>query len=195
VFCRSETEIRVLPASEAARVLKIVSRALPHKTEAGAVRTGLVGVEALVSAYVECRDSAARYLAGDSLIEGALVSPHLPEPIAEMLVGVRRDPEYGPILTLGSGGVEVEVDPDASIRGLPITAEDIEDMCRELARGVLLFGYRGRPAADVGALGAAAMALGDCLLDHPDIAELELNPTFVYADRVVAVDASGRRIE
>ena len=194
-LCRSENEIRALPASDGAQVLKIVSRALPHKTEAGAVRTGLVGAEALVSAYRDCRDSAARYLAAaDHLIEGALVSPHLPEPIAEMLIGVRRDAEYGPILTLGSGGVEVELGADVSIRGFPLTAEDIEDMCRELARGALLFGYRGRPAADVGALGAAAMALGNCLLDHPDIAELELNPTFVYADRVVAVDASGRRV-
>jgi len=206
VFCHDEDEIGALPDFEGLRVLKIVSRSLPHKTEAGAVRLGLRDQRELIQAFRDCSASALRYLAdgpdagvdgaregaSTGTIEGALITEMLPTPLAELLVGARRDPAFGPILTIGLGGVDVELFGDVAIRALPVAPADIEAMCRELARAPLLFGYRGAPAIDMAALCDAACALGRSLEASPELIEVELNPVFAYEDAVVAVDAAGR---
>lgn len=125
VFCRDEAEIRALPDFDRPRVLKIVSRSLPHKTDAGAVRLGLQDRRELIEAFRDCSASAVRYLAGRAeaglaavggdTIEGALITEMLPAPLVELLVGARRDPAFGPILTIGLA--ELELNPVFAYEG------------------------------------------------------------------------------
>lgn len=183
-------------AADAARsmasvVLKAVSAHLPHKTEAGAVRVGVEPGD-VATVFDEITDSATTYLEARGLptsLDGVLVSPRLPTPIVELLVGARRDPQFGPVLSIAVGGTAVELHPNVSIVGLPSDAEAIRAACARLAFAPLLDGYRGRPAADKEGLVELALALGTCLVENPELSDIELNPVFVYADRVVAVDA------
>lgn len=192
--CSTATE-----AAEAARTgdrfsLKAISAHLPHKTEAGAVALDLAGPEAVEQAFERVRRSARSYLRDRGLpeeIEGALVSPMQPPPLAQLLIGARRDPQFGPILTIGRGGTDVEVDPDVAIRALPAERTELEGALDELRLAPTLLGHRGRAPADPAPIVDIAMALGRLLLDRRELDEVELNPVFVYADRAMAIDASG----
>ncbi|MEN8374880.1 MAG: acetate--CoA ligase family protein [Gemmatimonadota bacterium] len=199
-LCADEAAIRALPQHDGRRVLKVVSPHLPHRTEAGAVRLGLDDVDGLLTAFRECRTAAEAFLRRAGLpveVDGALISPQHPAPIAELIVGARRDPSYGPILTLGLGGTDVELLGDVGL--LPLGADgavseaEVIDLCRGLRRGPVLFGYRGTARADLAAVTAVARGVARCLSAHVDVAEVEVNPLFVYADGVIAVDASGFR--
>mgnify|MGYP001187958907 FL=1 len=191
-FCH-ERKDAAAAVGKGPHVLKLVSRHLPHKTEAGAVRLGIEGSD---QAEVELKlavDSASTYLAERGLpldFDGFLVSPMQPKPLVELLIGARQDPQFGPILTLGMGGVEVELFNDVAIRGLPIEEDQVVRMCHELTFSPLLFGYRGRASVDINSIAKIGVAVGACLLTHPNILELELNPVFAYVDQVVAVDAT-----
>ncbi|MFV1987430.1 MAG: acetate--CoA ligase family protein [Gemmatimonadota bacterium] len=205
VFCRSEGDVeqatRALPGPWA---VKAVSKALQHKTEAGAVRLGCEDLEAVERAYRECTAAARAYLgspvhpggrrasAESDPVEGALLTRMLPSPVAELLIGGRRDAAFGPILTVGFGGVDVELAPDISIRVLPVSADEVVEMWSELGRSPVLFGHRGSPGVDLDGLVSTALAVGRCLLDDPMLAEVELNPVFAYPDRCVAIDAIAR---
>ncbi|MDX1579439.1 MAG: acetate--CoA ligase family protein, partial [Gemmatimonadota bacterium] len=93
------------------------------------------------------------------------------------------------------GGTDVELYRDVAIRALPADPACIRSACRELALWPRLAGHRGRPAASVDAIVETAAALGRALLETPHFAEIELNPVFVYADRVLAIDASARSVD
>ena len=101
----------------------------------------------------------------------------------------RRDESFGPVLTLGAGGVAVEIHRDIAIRVLPVDADDVDAMLSELRIRPLVEGYRGRKGADRSALMLAVTGLARCFLDHPEIEELEINPLFAGPDGVHAVDA------
>ncbi|MDH5758262.1 MAG: acetate--CoA ligase family protein, partial [Gemmatimonadota bacterium] len=111
------------------------------------------------------------------------------QPVAEFLVGARRDPDVGPVLTLGAGGIWVEVLRDVAHRVLPVADDDILAMLAELRTYGLLTGARGTEHADLGAVVVAARSVARCIADHPEVAEVEVNPLFVYAHGVEAVDA------
>lgn len=193
VHCRTESEVRAaLAGADGPWAVKAVSAALPHKTDADAVRLGLATPDEVVVAFRHCVTRAAE-AAGGHAVDGALVSEMLPPPLAELLVGARRDPSFGPILTVGFGGIDVEIEPDVAIRLLPATPSDVMAMAGELRGSRLLTGHRGRPAIDLEAVVRTALAVAEILLDDPALAEIELNPVFAYADRIVAVDALARR--
>ena len=202
VFCADEAAVRALDGVDTPRVLKIVSPGLPHRTAAGAVRLGIRGAEDLARAFRECRAAAERYMIERGLtggIDGALIASQLPAPSAQLLVGARRERGYGPVLTLGFGGTEVELLGDVVTHPLPADGVVAEALVRRLIGGLrlapLLFGGHGSAAVDLAAVAAAASALGRCLTAHPEIASLEVNPLFAYQDGAVAVDASGSRAE
>ena len=145
-----------------------------HKTEAGAVRLGLSD------------------LVGQSEITGAtgyLAEEMVAGVVAELLVGVRRDPVYGASLTLGFGGVMAELLCDSVTLILPVTAQDVEAALRSLRLWPLLDGYRGRAKADVAAVITAALALADEFARNPRLNEVEINPLMVCTQGAVAVDA------
>ncbi|MDP2959328.1 MAG: acetate--CoA ligase family protein [Longimicrobiales bacterium] len=171
--------------------LKAVSPKIPHKTDAGGVALHVTAAEA-ADAFRGIEERTARYLemrGAEPGLDGVLVAPMLASPLAELLVGARRDPELGPVLTVGAGGIWVEVLGDVAHRVLPADDRAIHAMLRELRTFGLLAGARGREPADLDAVVAAARAVARCILENPGVAEVEVNPLFVYASGVQAVDA------
>jgi acyl-CoA synthetase (NDP forming) len=145
-----------------------------HKTEAGAVRLGLTSLEGQAEMA-----GATGYLA-EEMVTGV---------VAELLVGVRRDPVYGATLTLGFGGVTAELLADTRTLVLPVVADEVWDALHALRLWPLLDGYRGRTRADAAAVVDAVMALQALLVATPAIEEIEINPLMVRAQGAVAVDA------
>jgi acyl-CoA synthetase (NDP forming) len=110
-------------------------------------------------------------------------------PIAEMLIGVMHDPQFGSVLTVGAGGIAVEIKRDVALRLIPLDAAEVDEMIAELRIAPVLDGIRGRPPACRAGIVAAALGVARAAVENPAIAEIEVNPLFVYADRVVALDA------
>lgn len=174
-----------------AAALKVVSPAIAHKTDAGGVALGVASGSA-ADAFRALRDRAARWLEGrgvDAPIEGVVVTPMAGAPLAELLVGAVRDADVGPVLTVGAGGIWVEVLRDVAHRVLPIEEAEIRAMLTDLRTWGLLAGSRGRSPADLDAVVAAVGAVARCVLENPAVAEVEVNPLFVYASGAKALDA------
>lgn len=172
--------------------MKVLSPRIPHKTDAGGVALGVETPGEAAEAFAGIQERAARHLEARGLppgIDGVLVTPMAPPPVAELLVGARRDRDVGPVLTVGAGGIWVEILKDVSHRVLPVDDAEIRGMLGELRTFGLLAGARGRAAADLDAVVAAAQAVARCILDNPDVAEVEVNPLFAYPDGALAVDA------
>ena len=110
----------------------------------------------------------------------------------EMIVGVVHDPQFGPVLACGAGGVLVELLKDVSVRLTPLAAPDAEEMLRELKTYPLLTGYRGAAVHDVPALVDTVLRVGALVEELPQIAELDLNPILVHPSGVTVVDARVR---
>jgi acetyl-CoA synthetase (ADP-forming) len=172
--------------------MKVVSAVIPHKTESGGVVLGIESPDEAAEAFHRIEECAAGHLESNGLpegIEGVMVSPMMATPLAELLLGARRDPDLGPVLTIGAGGIWVEVLKDVSHRMLPVGDEQILDMLAELRIFGLLSGARGRESADIDAVVAAAQAVSRCILEHREVCEAEVNPLFLYAQGAEAVDA------
>ena len=174
--------------SEAARIaaeigfpvaMKVESADIPHKTEAGAIR---LGVGSTAEAEAACTDvlRAARAYRPDAAIAGVLVQEMAPEGI-EMIIGSTCDPQFGPIVMVGLGGIYVEVFRDVSLRKAPVSVDEAREMIDELRCKPLLAGVRGAAPADVEALARAVAAVSELAAQHEDrIAEIDLNPVRVY---------------
>ncbi len=146
---------------------------LAHKSEAGAVKLNLRDADAV--------RAAAQSMAG--LGTGLYVERMVTGGIGELIVGVTRDPLFGPVMTVGSGGVMVELMKDSATLLLPSSREDIETSLRSLKLFPLLDGFRGRAKADVGAAVAVILGIADFALSHAnDLEELEVNPLIVCAE-------------
>lgn len=191
-WCRSPEEAaRVADDIGGPVSVKAVSATVSHKTEAGGVALDVTGGHAASEAYGRVTAAVGTFAASQNLepdVRGALVSAMLEPPMAELLIGVRRDPEFGPVVVIGAGGVAAELFGDPAIRVLPVTASEVETMLDEGALASLLGGYRGRPSADRQALVDLTLSLATCFENHPGISEIEVNPVFAYPDRAVAVD-------
>jgi acyl-CoA synthetase (NDP forming) len=183
-------------AAEAARevglpvALKIESRDIVHKTEAGGVRLNLRDEDAVRSAFADVIDAAQRYEPKAS-IDGVIVQAMIDCEI-EAIVGVQRDPQLGSLVMVGLGGILVEVFEDVAFRAAPLTRADALEMLRELRAWKLLGGVRGRPAADVDALVNVILAVSKlATVSMESIAEIDLNPVKVRqaGKGAVAVDA------
>ena len=145
-----------------------------HKTEAGAVRLGLPSLDGQAE-----MPGATGYLAEEMVSDA----------VAEILLGLRRDTVYGVTLTLGLGGVTAEVLADTVTLVLPVGEDEILTAMRGLRLWPLLDGYRGRARADMAAVARTAAALGQIMLDRPELEEIEINPILVRPSGAVAVDA------
>ena len=194
MVCRTAAETAAaIEELESAVAVKVLSPGIPHKTDADAVALGISSPEDGAGAFERTTRSAAAYARSRGLdpdVRGVLVTPMLPPPIAELIVGATRDPHFGPIIAVGLGGLAVEVLRDRSLRALPIGRVDALEMITELRSAAILAGFRGRPAADLDRVADAIIAVGRCARAHPELVAIEVNPLFVYADEVVAVDVS-----
>jgi acyl-CoA synthetase (NDP forming) len=168
-------------------VVKIASPDIAHKTEAGGVRLNIVGKETAARAYEEIVQSAKAY-APKARIDGVIVSP-MREAGVELIVGVARDPDWGPVLVVGLGGVFTEALKDSQLSLLPVTPTGARDMLESLRGAAVLTGSRGAPAADLDRLAAAITAIGDAALAlGPDLAALEVNPLRVRGGEIECLD-------
>lgn len=167
--------------------LKIVSPQITHKSDVGGVRLNVADARGVVNAFEEIVTNARR-AAPDATIEGVSVQP-MAKPGVEVIIGMTKDPQFGPVLMFGLGGILVEVLKDVAFRIVPLAPRDAKQMIREIKGYPLLEGYRGQPPSDVQALEAVLLKLSEFVDAHPEIAELDLNPVFAYPEGAVAVDA------
>jgi acyl-CoA synthetase (NDP forming) len=184
---RSEDEAVEIASELAAHVvLKACGPAILHKSDEGLVRVG-VGPEEVGVQFKEL-DALARDLHPDGY-DGILVQEMAPAG-EEVIVGVKNDPQFGPVVLFGLGGVFVEIMKDVSRRVVPLTRADAVQMIREIKGFPLLDGARGRPKADVNALADLLLKVSAMAVDLGDrLEELDLNPVRTLPDGVIALDA------
>ena len=190
-----ETRLAASP-EEAARLatavgfpvaLKAIAPELVHKTDVGGVRLGLTTPVEVAAAAAEMVDQVERAMPGLHLT-GLLVQRMIAGG-RETIVGMSRDPAFGPLLMFGLGGIYVEALKDVVFRVAPIQALDAHDMVRSIRGVALLDGIRGAPPVAFGALTDVLLRVSQLVMDHPQIAELDLNPLLAFPDGVLAVDA------
>jgi acyl-CoA synthetase (NDP forming) len=167
--------------------LKILSPQIVHKTDVGGVRLNLTTPVEVATAAAEMRDAVSR-VAPDAVVTGFLVQQMIAGG-RETIVGVSRDPTFGPLLMFGLGGIYVEALRDVVFRVAPIHALDAHDMVRSIRGLPLLEGIRGAPPVDFAALTDVLLRLSQLAIDYPDIKELDVNPLLAFPDGVKAVDA------
>ena len=172
-------------------VLKILSPDIQHKTEIGGVRVGLESPTAVVTAFGEVMAAARRHHP-QARLDGALIQEMISADGVEVILGVLQDPDFGPVVVFGSGGILVELLKDSSLRLPPLSHREALQMIQETRGARLLQGFRGRPPADVNALADALVRVSQLALDLGDlVAALDINPLVVLpsGQGVRAVDA------
>ena len=186
----AQTEDEAVAAARALdspAVLKIASPDILHKSDIGGVALGISGDDAVRAAYRRVR-TAGEAVTG-ARIDGVLVVPMRP-PGLELFVGISRDAQWGPVLAAGLGGIWVEVLHDVQLRLLPIDPAEARRMLESLRGAKLLQGARGLPPADLDAVAAAISRIGDAALAFgPELAAMDVNPLWVHASQVEALDA------
>jgi acyl-CoA synthetase (NDP forming) len=165
--------------------LKLDAVGLVHKTELAGIALGLHGDDAVYGAALGLLENGRRH---GLTIRGLLVEP-MATPGLELILGLRRDPQFGPAVVVGLGGVLTELLDDIAIRLAPLDAASADAMLDDLRGSRLLRGVRGRPPVDRAALIAMLVALGRLGLARPDVLEVDLNPVIATADGALAVDA------
>lgn len=171
--------------------LKLMSPDLPHKTDAGAVLLNVQGDQAISTAYDKLSGPVAAALP-DARIDGVLVQKMAQAGI-EMIAGVMVDPDFGPLVMVGSGGIFVEILRDVAVSPAPVDHAEARRMIGRLKAAALLAGARGRPAADVEALADLLVRLSHLALATAGrVQEIDINPIFVHTHGLIAVDALAR---
>ena len=201
LFCREHgipvTEIRLAKnedeAVEYAKeigfpvVLKIISPEIVHKSDVGGVAINLRSEEEVRQAYRRVVENA-RKAVPNATIYGVSVQ-EMVEPSLEVAVGLIRDAQFGPCVMFGLGGVFIEVLRDVTFRVCPIDVRDALEMVEEIRGKQLLEGYRGLPPADKEALAKVLVRVSEVGIEHPEISEMDLNPTTVRGSSIKVVDA------
>jgi acetyl coenzyme A synthetase (ADP forming)-like protein len=173
-------------------VLKIVSPHILHKSDLGGISLNLGSVNE-VKTEVQLMEERIRRAAPTAEIKGYLVEKMAPKGM-EVIVGMRRDPTFGPVMMFGLGGVNVELFKDVSFAIAPLTSDFAEEMITGTRAGRLLAGYRGGPIYDVKSVVEVIGRLSQLALDHPSIQEVEINPLLVQPDGGGAVVLDARMI-
>ena len=168
-------------------VLKIASPEIVHKSDAGGVKLGVKTAEEVAKAYDDILNAIGqRY--PKALIQGVAVQKAA-RPGVEVIIGMSKDAQFGPVIMFGLGGIFVEILKDVSFRIVPLTKKDAASLIREIKGYPLLEGFRGSEPADVPGLEDLLLKVSDFVEQYPEIKELDLNPIFAYRDGSVAVDA------
>jgi acetyl-CoA synthetase (ADP-forming) len=168
-------------------VLKIVSPDIIHKSDVGGVFVNIKSAKEVKDAYVKIMENV-RKNAPKAKIEGVLIQEMAP-PGTEVIVGSTKDPQFGPAIMFGLGGIFVEVLKDVTFRIAPITEDDASEMISEVKAYPLLTGYRKTPPADLKAISNILLSTSRLVMDHMEIKELDLNPIIVYEKGARTVDA------
>ena len=167
--------------------MKIASPQIAHKTDLGGVYLGLANDEEVRQAYREIMDATRLYERGVT-IDGVTISPLAKPGGLEVILGTITDPQYGPTLMFGLGGVNTEIYQDVAFCILPADDAELEDLLKRIKGYALLTGYRGQPPRDTAALLTAMQALARFAEKHPELDQVELNPLLLYDQGLFAVD-------
>jgi len=167
--------------------LKITSPDIIHKSDIGGVRLGLKTAKQVARAYDEILTSA-RKTHPKAAIHGISVQK-MARPGMEVIVGLSKDAQFGPLVMFGLGGILVEILKDVSFRIVPLSRRDAQEMIREIKGYPLLLGYRGQEPVDLLALEELLLKVSNLAQQIPEIKELDLNPVFAYSDGTIVVDA------
>jgi acetyltransferase len=169
-------------------VLKIAADGISHKSEIGGIQLDLADDEEVIAAY-ERLTKAVEAQDADIQVRGAYVQKMVTDG-QEVIVGAVRDPIFGPLVMFGSGGVEVEGLKDVSFALAPITPSDLDYLINSSWAGKKLKGFRHYKPADIDAVKEVLIRLGQLMVDHEEIQEIEINPLSVFEDGqgVLALD-------
>jgi acyl-CoA synthetase (NDP forming) len=168
-------------------VLKIFSPDITHKTDAGGVKVGLKNAAEVRKAYKEIMSSVKEKFP-KATIEGVSVQA-MARPGIEIIIGMFKDPQFGPVIMFGLGGIFVEVLKDVAFRLIPIEKRDAGQMVKEIKGYALLNGYRGQEPAHIPSLVDILLKLSAFVDKTPENKEIDINPVFAYKDSALAVDA------
>jgi len=170
-------------------VMKIASPDILHKTDVGGVKVGLESQEEVRDAYELMIYRAEKYLP-EATVWGCQIQEMAPPGGLEVLIGMNRDPQFGPLVTFGLGGIYVEALKDVTFRVAPFSRREAEAMLSEIRSHALLDGVRGNPPVDQGAIVETLLRMGQLVQDFPEIAEFDINPLIVYPEGqgAIAID-------
>jgi acyl-CoA synthetase (NDP forming) len=168
-------------------VLKIASPDVVHKTDAGGVKLNLKTSAQVAKAYEDIMKSV-KEKHPEAKVQGVSVQK-MAKPGVEIIIGMSKDAQFGPVIMFGLGGVWVEVLKDVAFRIVPLEPRDAHEMVQEIKGRPLLEGYRGQEAVDIGNLEKMILKVSSFVEQHPEIKELDLNPVVAYKDGAIAVDA------
>jgi acyl-CoA synthetase (NDP forming) len=169
--------------------LKAIAPGLLHKTDSGGVRLHLTGA---TQVSVAAEEMATKLAETGQPVSGFIVQPMISGRGVEMLVGIAHDPQFGPVVACGAGGVLVELMRDVAVRLTPLTRDDASEMIRSLKSYQLLTGFRGSPLCDIAALEESLLRVSAMVEDLPQIIELDCNPIVVRERGAIILDARAR---
>ncbi|MCC6956456.1 MAG: acetate--CoA ligase family protein [Anaerolineales bacterium] len=167
-------------------VIKAVSQDIVHKSDLGGVVTAIKSGQMLRKAYRQMK-AAIKEKAPDASLQGILVCKQAEDGL-EVIVGVKRDPAFGPVVLFGLGGIFTEVLQDTALRIVPFSKDEALKMINETRASLLLKGSRGFPAVDVELLARLLESVSQLAIEHTEIAELDLNPVRLYQDDLIVLD-------
>lgn len=167
--------------------LKIASPDIVHKSDSGGVKLSLKNQSEVRAAFREILEGA-REKNPCASVQGVSVQK-MAKPGAEVIVGTSKDPQFGPVIMFGLGGIFVEVLKDVSFRIIPLNRRDAREMIEEIKGFPALRGFRGKEPADIPALMEIILKISKVMEANPEIKELELNPVMAYKKGALAVDA------
>ncbi|MEM1545874.1 MAG: acetate--CoA ligase family protein [Candidatus Methanomethylicia archaeon] len=168
-------------------VIKIISRDIIHKSDVGGVIVNIRSDEEAINACKIIENNVLRHNP-NAKIDGFLVEK-MAQPTTEVIVGMIKDPQFGPAIMFGLGGIFVEVLKDVSFRVVPLTRYDAEEMIKEIKAYPILKGIRGRPPADIEALINIILNVSKMSSEISEINQIDLNPIFTYPKGAITVDA------
>lgn len=168
-------------------VLKIASPHISHKSDVGGVKVNLGDEEAVRRAFADITTRAQR-MRPDAYIVGCLVQEMAPKGAKEIIIGFKRDEQFGPLLMFGLGGIYVEVLKDIAFRLVPLSRRDAFEIIREIKSYMLLKGVRGEEPVNFEAIEDILLSMSQLALDLPEVWEAEFNPVLVNARRAVVAD-------
>jgi acyl-CoA synthetase (NDP forming) len=170
-------------------VLKAQSADLPHKSDAGGVILGLKDAKSIADGWERLQSNIGRHCPG-LVLDGVLIE-RMSKPGVELIIGGRNDPDWGPVVLAGFGGIQAEILQDVRLWPADLTIAGIVRELHLLKSAALLRGFRGSPALDVTAVAEIISRVADVLRAEPSIREIDLNPVIAYpaGDGAVALDA------
>jgi acyl-CoA synthetase (NDP forming) len=168
-------------------VLKIVSPDIIHKSDVGGVVVNLNDANDVQNAYKQITNNVKKHKANAKIV-GMLVQEMAPQS-TEVIVGATKDPQFGPTLMFGLGGIFVEILKDVTFRIAPVTEDEAREMITAVKAYPLLKGYRNTPPADIEAIVKILLNTSRLVMEHQEIKELDLNPIMVYEKGAKTVDA------